>query len=385
VTRLLEVLFWLALIAGVYPYFIYPLLAAAIGALRRREVKRAPMEPRVSVIIAAHNEVAHIERTVLNKLEQDYPSELLEVIVISDESVDGTDDILRRLAMEHSRVRWRRQEPRAGKSAALNVAVEESTGDIIVFSDANSLYDVMAVRRMVRNFADLQVGYVTGKMVYRSADGSMIGDGCSAYMRFENWLRVQETRIGSIVGVDGGIDAIRRSLFRKLQPDQLPDFVTPLSVVARRYRVVYEPEAVLEEESLGDFESEFRMRVRVSLRALWALRDCAHLLSFRRDPLFAWQLWSHKLLRYLAFLPLLVALLLAVPLAAIEPVYLALLAPAVLVLLLAAFGFVLRSGIVANPLVRFAHYFVLLNAASALAVARFVRGERITVWKPRIG
>lgn len=370
--RALEIGFWLALWIGIYPYAIYPALTVVVGAIRGRVVRAgvAPFEPRISILIAAHNEADFIEQTVRNKLAQQYPAGLLEVIVVSDGSTDGTDDALRRLAAEDPRVQWVRQEPRAGKSSALNMAVARARGDIIVFSDANSLYEPSAVARIARNFADPEVGYVTGKMIYRSRNGSTAGDGCSAYMRFENWLRAQETRIGSVVGVDGGIDAMRRSLFRNLRSDQLPDFVTPLHVVAQNFRVIYEPAAILEEDALEDNRSEFRMRVRVALRALWAMRDCADLLSFRRHPLFAWQLWSHKLLRYVAFLPLAAALLLAIPLGIVEPAYRAVLLIAAVTLALAA---------------RPAQYFVLLNAACAVAALRFVRGERITVWKPRTG
>lgn len=384
--RTLEITFWLALWLGIYPYAVYPALAAIVGAIRRREVRSRSFQGRVSVVIAAHNEATCIEQTVRNKLTQQYPAHLLEVIVVSDGSVDGTDDVLRRLAAEESRLQWFRQEPRAGKSAALNIAVARASGDIIVFSDANSLYDPNAIARLVRNFGDPSVGYVTGKMVYRSRDASTAGDGCSAYMRFENWLRMQETRIGSIVGVDGGVDAIRRSLFRNLRADQLPDFVTPLQVVAQEHRVIYEPAAVLEEDALEDNASEFRMRVRVSLRALWALRDCSDLLSFRRDALFAWQLWSHKLLRYFAFLPLAVALVLAIPLAIAAPAYRAmLLGFVVILLLLTVAGSLQRSDGIAARAARFAQYFFLLNAACAIAALRFIRGERITVWKPRTG
>ncbi|MGH7106723.1 MAG: glycosyltransferase family 2 protein [Acetobacteraceae bacterium] len=383
--RTFEVAFWVALWLGIYPYAIYPVLAALVGVIRRREVRSAPFEARVSVVIAAHNEAAFIENTVRNKLTQQYPAHLLEVIVVSDGSGDGTDDVVRRLAAEDSRLQWVRQEPRAGKSAALNVAVARASGDVIVFSDANSLYDPNAISRLARNFADPGVGYVTGKMIYRSLDGSIAGDGCSAYMRFENWLRMQETRMGSVVGVDGGIDAMRRSLFRQLRADQLPDFVTPLQVVAQNFRVVYEPAAVLEEDALEDNTSEFRMRVRVSLRALWALRDCAELLSFRRHALFAWQLWSHKLLRYFAFLPLALALLLVIPLAIVEPPYRAMLLAPALILLLTVAGIRRRSDGAAARIGRFAQYFVLLNAACAVAALRFLRGERITIWKPRAG
>lgn len=383
--RTFEIAFWLALWVGVYPYVIYPLLAAAVGAVRGRGIRGAAFDAHVSVVIAAHNEAGFIEQTVRNKLAQQYPAGLLEVIVISDGSTDGTEEILRRLAIEDSRVRWVRQEPRAGKSAALNVALARASGDIVVFSDANSLYDSSAISRIVRNFADPEVGYVTGKMIYRSRDHTTAGDGCSAYMRFENWLRVQETRIGSVVGVDGGIDAMRRTLFRQLRSDQLPDFVTPLQVVAQNFRVIYEPTAILEEDALNDNTSEFRMRVRVALRALWALRDCADLLSFRHHPLFAWQLWSHKVLRYFAFLPLACALLLAVPLAIIEPIYRAVLLSAAVILLLAGAALLLRSDGVTGRIARFAQYFLLLNAACAVAAVRFARGERITVWKPRTG
>lgn len=383
--RTFEIAFWVAAWVGIYPYIVYPLLAALVGAIRAREVKSGAFEAPVSVVIAAHNEAAFIEQTVRNKLAQQYPAGLLEVIVISDGSTDGTDDILRRLAAEDQRVQWARQEPRAGKSAALNIAVERASGDVVVFSDANSLYEPNAIGRIVRNFADPEVGYVTGKMIYRSRDQTTAGDGCSSYMRFENWLRMQETRIGSIVGVDGGIDAIRKTLFRQLRGDQLPDFVTPLHVVSQGFRVIYEPGAVLEEDALNDNSSEFRMRVRVTLRALWAMRDCADLLSLRRHPMFAWQLWSHKVLRYFAFLPLAAALLLAIPLAVVEPLYRAVLLPAMAVLVLACAGMLLQSDGIAARIARFAQYFLLLNAACAVAAVRFARGERITVWKPRTG
>ena len=134
-----------------------------------------------------------------------------------------------------------RQEPRAGKTLALNLAVGRAKGEIIVFSDANSSYSPDALRCLVENFNDPEVGYVTGKMIYTNPDGSPVGDGCTAYMKYENFLRTLETRIGSMVGVDGGIDAVRKSLYRPMNPDQLPDFVLPLRVVEQGFRVVYEP------------------------------------------------------------------------------------------------------------------------------------------------
>lgn len=260
----------------------------------------------MTILIAAYNEEKCIAATLNNKLSLVYPQNKLEIIVISDESDDKTDDIV--MSFAHRGVKLLRQSPRAGKSSALNLAVPHSNGEIIVFSDANSIYSHDALKKLVRNFADTEVGYLTGKMIYINPDGTTIGDGCSAYMKYENRLRAIETDLGSIVGVDGGIDAMPKKLYTPLRPDQLPDFVQPLMVVEQGYRVVYEPEAFLKEDSLKDSSDEYRMRVRVTLRALWALKDMRQLLFGAGGVLFAWQLWSHKALRYSCFVFLIAAL-----------------------------------------------------------------------------
>jgi cellulose synthase/poly-beta-1,6-N-acetylglucosamine synthase-like glycosyltransferase len=373
--------FWVCLAAGIYPYAIYPCLAAALSTIRSRSVRRAPITPKVTVVISAYNEVRYIEATVCNKLAQDYPADLLDVMVASDGSTDGTDDVLRRLAGRSSRVAYFRQEPRRGKTVALNSLVERAGGEIIVFSDANSMYRPDTVRRLVENFADPSVGYVSGKMIYVNPDGSTVGDGCSAYMRYENWLRGRETLFGSVVGVDGGVDAVRRLLYRPMEADQLPDFVLPLQVVDQDYRVVFEPRAQLCEDTLTDSSAEFRMRVRVSLRSWWALRSEASLLNPLRRPLFAWQLWSHKALRYLSFLPLAAACVLNVILATVSNFYLALLGVQLLIWLAVWAG--ARGSRLS--VARFAYYFALLNAASAVAFVRFVGGHKQVLWQPRTG
>ncbi len=176
----LEWTFWIALVVGIYPYVLYPLFAAVFAKLQRRAVRAAAISPRVSIVISAYNEVRHIEATVRNKIAQDYPAELLEILVVSDGSTDGTDELMTRLAQEDSRVTFIRQDPRRGKTAALNLALARVQGEIVVFSDANSIYQPDTVRKLVTNFADPTVGYVTGKMIYVNPDGSIVGDGCSA-------------------------------------------------------------------------------------------------------------------------------------------------------------------------------------------------------------
>jgi glycosyltransferase involved in cell wall biosynthesis len=348
-------------------------------------VRKADIEPRLTVLIAAFNEEREIGRTVANKLQQDYPAERLDVIVISDGSTDRTEAIVKDLAQgAGGRLRLLRQEPRQGKTQALNRAAAEATGEILVFSDANSIYAPDAIRRLVRSFADPSVGYVTGQMVYTNPDGSGIGEGSGAYMRYENLLRALETRLHSVVGVDGGIDAVRRELYVPMRADQLPDFV-PLNVVEQGKRVVYDPDAKVYEAALGAAADEFRMRVRVSLRALWALFDKRGLLHPLRHPLFAWQLFSHKVLRYAAFVPLAGLLAFNALAAGGHPFYSGFLALQLLAYGLAAVGPVLSQLRSVAPGMLAPYYFVLLNLACAAAFWKFLNGQRIATWKPRGG
>ncbi len=367
----------------VYIYVGYPLACALLGALLRRRVARSEATPSVTVLIAAYDEVDCIAETVRNKLAVDYPTELLDVIVVSDESGDGTDEAVAAVAAEHpGRVTLIRQEPRAGKTAALNLARGHARGEVLVFSDANSLYGPGAVRALVSAFADPTVGYVTGRMVYRAPDGSLTGEGCSAYMSYENVLRRLETRVGSVVGVDGGIDAVRAVDYTVMRADQQPDFVLPLTVVARGKRVVHVPDALLYEDALTGADDEFRMRVRVILRAWHALNDMSSLLLPWRSGLFSWQLFSHKVLRYLA--PVFQAGLLVGNAAMVGrgEVWGMMMVLQGLFYLAALAGHLLPGARLPGPLA-FPYYLTLLNSAAGVALVRFLRGERQTIWKPR--
>jgi cellulose synthase/poly-beta-1,6-N-acetylglucosamine synthase-like glycosyltransferase len=381
------VIFWLSVLLLVYVYAGYPLLARFLGTgLNRRVAAAAPGEhqPTVTVVIAAFNEARHIEATVRNKLEQNYPAGLLDVIVVSDGSDDGTDDIVRGLG--DARVRLIRQEPRAGKTSGLNLVLPEATGEIVVFSDANSLYAPDAVARLAAVFADPQVGYVTGRMVYKAPDGSLTGEGCSTYMRYENKLREWETQLGSIVGVDGGVDAMRREIYQPMRPDQLPDFVQPLAVREQGWRVVYEPAALLYEDALAKADDEYRMRVRVSLRAYHALKDKAALLDFGRFGVFAWQLWSHKVLRYLAFVFMAAAFIANWALAngAASDFWRLAMVGQLAFYAAAIYGHVIsRGGGQPGRFVGMITYLCLLNLASAQAFWQFLRGRRQVTWNPR--
>ena len=378
-----EFVFWSSIAWLAYVYAGYPLALALLARIRPRDVCRSSVLPTVTIITAAYNEVRCIRQSLENKLGLDYPRDRLQIIVVSDESTDGTDRVVAELAGQG--VRLLRQSPRQGKTAALNLAVPEAQGEIVAFADANSIWDPTALRALVRSFADPDVGYVTGKMVYVDETGSLVGDGCDAYMRYENRLRELESRCGSVVGVDGGIDAVRRSLYRPMRSDQLPDFVLPLSVVRLGYRVVYEPEAVLKEHSLSDTTSEYRMRVRVSLRALRALSDQRSLLNPLLYGAFALQLWSHKLLRYLAIVPMVGAFLASAALAPTSASFALLLLGQTAFYAAAALGLLSPRVLGRSRLFAWPAYLVIVNLAAGHAALRWLKGDRVVLWQPRTG
>ncbi len=340
-------------------------------------------EPTVSILIAAYNEEKDIRATIQNKIELKYPKSKFELIVVSDESTDKTDEIVQSFSNAEIPVTLFRQAPRQGKTSGLNQIVPMASGEIIVFSDANSLYQEDALSYLVANFFNPDVGYVTGKMVYVNADGSMVGDGCSSYMKYENIIRSAETCIGSVIGVDGGIDAMRKTLYQSLNADQLPDFVQPLKVVEQGYKVSYESKAILKEHVVSDDSQEYRMRVRVGLRAMWALHDMRQLFNPFRFGLFSIQLLSHKLLRYLAFMPLIALFALNVVLFSEHPLYQLIFFLQCLFYVFAYMGF-LRRGQTNSPVYfSLPYYFALLNISSAHAFIRYVKKEKQVIWKPR--
>lgn len=382
--HLAEAVFWLSVSLVFYVYFGYPLTLAllaryAASPASRRRAERAGAPPSVTVVTAAYNEAAIITRTVANKLRQDYPAARLDVVVVSDGSTDDTEE--RVAPYVGRRVKLLRQAPRQGKTAALNRALDEAQGEIVVFADANSEYDDRTVAALVAAFDDPAVGYVTGRLEYGDS-GDGVGGGSGMYMRYENWLRRLETRVGSVVGVNGGVDAVRRHLFRPMRPDQLPDFILPLRVVEAGYRVAFCEGAVCREQSLGAWRDEFKMRVRVSLRALHALFEMRHLLHPRRG-LFAFQLLVHKVLRYLLFIPLVGAFAANLVLWN-HGFYRWLLVLQVALLGLAEIGWLAGGRIRFKP-VFVSFYFWLIQAAAAFALLRFLRGERQVVWTPRKG
>jgi cellulose synthase/poly-beta-1,6-N-acetylglucosamine synthase-like glycosyltransferase len=342
-------------------------------------------QPSVSILIAAYNEEKSIYKTVMNKLDLDYPKDKLEIVVISDCSSDRTDDICLKICETEKRVKFLRQAKRGGKTAALNHAVPVATGEIIVFSDANSIYREDALSHLVSNFQDASVGYVTGHMVYLKMKGNSVEEGCSSYIRYENIIRTAESRTGSVVGVNGGIDAVRKELYEKINEDLISDFVIPLLVVKKGYRVIYEPKAVLEEYALSDPSKEFKMRVRVIVRAFHALRYMKSLFNIIKYPLFSYQLICHKLLRYMVPEFLLCLYVINIILYQNSLFYKVMFWGQCIFYGAALAGYIFQKQGKESKLLYIPFYFSLINVAAGKALIDYIKGKRQVTWQPREG
>jgi cellulose synthase/poly-beta-1,6-N-acetylglucosamine synthase-like glycosyltransferase len=380
---LFEFIFWLSLVLIGYVYLGYPAIVIILAKIRKQEINKTKYFPSVTIIISAYNEEKNIEETLLNKLELHYPLDKVEIIVVSDASSDLTDELVKRYDLRN--IKLIRNDVRAGKTVSINKAMQHANNDIIVFSDANSIYKANALEMIMANFSDPRIGYVSGKMIYQKKDGCTIGEGCSVYMRYENYLRRIETNLGSIVGVDGGIDAVRKNLFEPMKQDQLPDFVLPLRIIEKGFRVVFEPNAILMEQSLKNTEDEFKMRVRVALRAFWALKDMRHLLNIRKYKLFSWQLWSHKVLRYCCFLFMGLCFISNLIIFKTSAIYQLSLIFQISCYVIFIAKLIAGENKLKSKLVYIIYYFILINAASAKAFIDFVLGKKIISWTPRKG
>jgi cellulose synthase/poly-beta-1,6-N-acetylglucosamine synthase-like glycosyltransferase len=374
----MEVIFWLLAAVVVYVYAGYPLLLVVLSGLgARRPVRKGEIEPGVTLIVSAFNEAAVIAEKIRNSLALDYPREKIEIVVISDASDDGTDEIVGQFAAQG--VRLLRMSDRGGKTLGLNAGVRAAKGEIVVFSDANAMYLPDAIRKMARNFADPAVGAVVGESTYADAEGGA-QQSESLYWKYETGIKRLETQIGSTVGGDGAIYAIRRSLYRDMRADALSDFVNPMQIVQAGYRCIYEPEAQSIEEAAEGFEKEFRRKVRIVNRAWRATWTLPALLNPLRFGWFSLELISHKLLRWLMPVFLVAVLVVNVLLIERAPLYSWLMLLQLLFYALALAGYLTRARPTQPRLLYVPYYFCLVNIASARGIIEAYRGRTYTTW-----
>lgn len=360
-----------------FAYLGYPLSLYLISMLRRREVRRAPITPRVTFIITAFNEEKRIRQKLENTLALTYPAELLQIVVASDGSTDGTNDIVREFAAQG--VRLLEVEKRGGKENAQREAVAIAEGDVLVFSDVATVIDPGSLAYMMANFADPSIGSVSSVDRVVGRDGRPCGEG--AYVRYEMWLRDLEGRVNSLVGLSGSFFAARKEVCRDFSPDMQSDFRTLLNSMRLGLRGVSDGQVIGHYQDVADNSREFDRKVRTVLRGLTVFFKNLEFLNVFRYGLFSYQFFCHKLLRWLVPLFLAGALLANAVLAPVHPLYL------VLFLLQCAFYLLGLIGWCSPPLatripVKIPLYFITVNLAIAVAWLRYLRGNRLVMWTP---
>ncbi len=367
----------------VYIYLGYPLCLALLARLFPQKHRYADEHiPSATLIISAYNEEDVIEAKIRNALELDYPGEKLTIMVVSDASTDRTDEIV--TSFRDSGVILVRSNSHRGKTFALNQAFADINSEIVVFSDANALYERHAVKRLTRHFADAQIGYVVGHARYVENLQTAAGVSEGAYWNIETKIKEWESTFSSVVGGDGAIYAIRSELYEPLHETDINDFVNPLQIVAKGFRGIYEPEAWCTEKPAGHFIKEFSRKVRISNRSFNGLLRVPAASNPIKTGRFAWQLISHKLLRWFSPYILCLNFLAAIATSKSAP------ESALTLCLVAFYGFFSLFSLIGwwldksgsyRTIFSIPYYFSLMNSASAVGILLRLKGEIISTWE----
>ena len=382
----MKLVFWSSLLFILYPYIGYPLILwiKRIFSTQIELKLNSAYYPLVSVVIAAKNEQVNIERRIRDILQQSYPKDNLEIIVISDGSTDKTNDIVEKLALEIKSqsntpaIKILSYFPSQGKSIALNTGVKNASGEIIVFADARQRFHIDAIKNLVLFLEDQEVGCVSGELEF---EGNVAGEGkpeMGIYWRYEKWIRKQESYSGSMIGATGAIYAIRKALFEPMPADTiLDDVLIPMTIVCKGFSAIFNEDAKAYDQQTSNIAEEWRRKVR-TLAGNWQL------LSINKSLFIPWQnpLWfrfiSHKFLRLIVpfFLPI---VLLSCALIQ-EPFYRVL-----TIIQLSIYSLVLLGYVV--PIVRkirfinLCFFLVTLNIAAVAGFYYWVTGSTAKLWR----
>ena len=371
----MQFMFWFCIGGVFFAYFGYPLTLVLLRGLRRLEVARDYTTVPVTLIITAFNEERRIREKMANSLVLEYPREQLQILVASDGSTDATNAIVRSYAERG--VELFEVVHRGGKENAQKEAVQYARGDVIVFSDVATMLQPRGLVEIVANFADPAVGCVSSEDRLIGQDGKPSGEGF--YVRYEMWLRRLESEVHSLVGLSGSFFAARKEVCRDFSGDVQSDFRTLLSSMKLGLRGVCDPRAIGSYLNIADEKQEFARKVRTVLRGLTVFFRHLEFLNSFRYGLFSYQYFCHKLLRWLVPFFLLGGLLSSVGLAWSSVFFLLVLIGQLFFYGVAIYGCVTHSlrGVLKIPM-----YFLVVNAAIALAWWQYLTGKRVVLWTP---
>ena len=372
-------IFWCSLFLIFYSYIGYYLILVVLTKFKSAQRKYdTSYTPRISVIIAIHNEDKIIDRKIKNCLELNYPKDKIKFYFGSDGCTDRTNSILKR--HENDVIRPYLFTERRGKACVLNELVEYAEGEILVFSDANTMYESNSIRYLVQHFVEPKIGGVCGKLVLFSPNDDVGGQGETLYWNYENRIKYLEGKIKTVFGANGAIYAIRKNLFRNLPEDKvvIDDFLIPLKIVREGYDVVFEEKAVGKEATSLSFKDEFVRKVRIGASNYNALQEIRSLLNPLKG-FVAFGLWSHKVIRW--FVPFFLITLFLSNLFIVESFfYTASLGLQLLFYLLVFCGWIFSMKGIRVNFISYIYYFGMVHFALFVGFYKFLTGTQKPTW-----
>ena len=370
-----EVIFWIALTMLIYIFVGYPLVIRTLAAFARKEIH--PDEsffPSVSIILSVYNEEEVIEQKISNFTALDYPVDKLDFLIISDCCSDRTDVIIQ--MYENNRIHHLIQTERSGKTKNLNRGVAEAQGEILVFTDANAMFDRNAVRKLISHFSDPGIGLVSGKSVYYDVTGRVTSGG--TYRRYEDFIKKAESCVGGIIGADGAIYALRKSYYSTLPLQYINDFIHTIQVVLAGGKAISDDQAICREVVEETGSGELRRQTRIMAQSwLIFLSQFGSLLKAGKF-LYLWQFISHKFLRWLT-VPLVFILLFSSLILITENFFY----QVVFILQLLFVASILVGSRVKGGFVRIPYLFALLHYAALVGLFKYLTGNVYATWNPR--
>ncbi|MCK9555692.1 glycosyltransferase family 2 protein [bacterium] len=373
----MQIAFLILLALIIFIYFGYPVVLSVLVFLKKEIIKTGNISPSVTLIIPAYNEQAVIRQKIENSFFLEYPKEKLEIILALDGCTDKSKDIA--LNYINKGLKIIEREERGGKIAALNKAVSQSKNEILIFSDANSIYEENAIINLVRNFADKKVGCVCGELKYTLKDLTSVEAGENLYWKYEKFLKEKESKLGSLLVTNGSIYAIKRELYSQIDEDLADDFVNPMRVYKQGFKVVYEPDAIAYEKVSSRFKDQFDQKVRIisqGWKATFRLWD----IILSSGPLRIFEFLFHKFLRWIIPFFLIAMFISNLFLANIK-FYQILLLSQVIFYVFAFIGYFSQKWGSRIKLFYIPFYFCMVNATALLALFRYLKGGETKVWE----
>lgn len=376
-----EIIFWISTVMLVTVFFLYPFLLKGIKVFHIERVNEKEIFPFVSIIVAAYNEEEVIAKKIENSFSLNYPTEKLEVIVVSDGSLDATNEIVQEFR-DTEGFKGIILKENKGKTSAINVAVDEAKGEIILFTDANVWLDEEAIIHLVANFNDSKIGCVCGQLNYYNPSDSETANTGGLYWRYEEAIKRLESLTGSTMGADGSIFAIRKNLFRKLEHYLIDDFSTSMGVLFQGYRIVFEDNAKAFEKHTTDLKDEIRRRRRIANRVYTAISYFKNeLLSL--SSLNKFKFFMHKFGRYWAGLFMFIALLSNSILLWESNFYFYIFILQVVFYSLTFIGLLLSKFEIQFKPFYIPYYFFIMNYMQLLGVIDSIKGKRQVTWNTK--